>query len=192
MRKIVLFMHISLDGYAAGTKGEMGWIHVDEEIFDYAALRTNESDTALYGRNTYEMMQNYWPTAAEKPNASKHDKEHSAWYKSVNKVILSKSMQGQKLKNTIVISDNLEKHIRDLKQKEGKEIIIFGSPSAAHSLMQFDLIDDYWLFVNPVLLGSGIQVFENISQIQKLKLIASHTFSSGVVCLHYERERTAK
>ncbi len=182
-------MHISLDGYAAGIKGEMGWIHVDEEIFDYAAQRTNESDTALYGRVTYEMMENYWPTAAEKPNASKHDKEHSAWYNAVNKVILSKSMQGVKLKNTTIISDDIEKHITDLKQKEGKEIIIFGSPSAAHSLMQFDLIDDYWLFVNPALLGSGIPVFENISQIQKLKLIASHTFSSGVVCLHYERER---
>jgi len=182
-------MHISLDGYAAGTKGEMDWIHVDEEIFDYAAQRTNESGTALYGRVTYEMMENYWPTAADKPGASKHDKEHSAWYKSVNKVILSKSVQGTELKNTIIISDNIEKHITDLKQKEGKEIIIFGSPSAAHSLMQFDLIDDYWLFVNPVLLGSGIPVFRKISQIKKLKLITEHAFYSGVVCLHYERKR---
>ena len=190
MRKIVLFMHLSLDGYAAGTKGEMDWIHVDEEIFDYAAQRTNESDTALYGRVTYQMMESYWPTAADKPGASKHDKEHSAWYKSVNKVILSKSIQDAKLKNTTVISDNIEKHITELKQKEGKEIIIFGSPSAAHSLMQFDLIDEYWLFVNPVLLGNGIPVFRNISEIKKLKLIAEHTFSSGVVCLHYERDRS--
>jgi len=189
MRKLVLFMHTTLDGYAAGTKGEMDWIHVDEEIFDYAAQRTNESDTALYGRVTYEMMESYWPTAADKPGASKHDKEHSAWYKSVKKVILSKSIQGKELKNTTIISDDIEKHITELKQKEGKEIIIFGSLSAAHSLMQFDLIDEYWLFVNPVLLGSGTPVFRNISQIQKLKLIAEHTFSSGVACLHYERER---
>jgi len=187
MRKIVLFIHTSLDGYAAGTKGEMDWIHVDEEIFDYAADRTNKSDTALYGRITYELMESYWPTAADKPGASKHDKEHSAWYKTVNKVILSKSMQGQNLKNTTIISDNIEKHIKELKQKEGKEIIIFGSPSAAHSLMQFDLIDEYWLFVNPVLLGKGIPVFDKISKMIQLKLIASHSFSSGVVCLHYER-----
>ena len=190
MRKIVLFMHLSLDGYAAGTKGEMDWIHVDEEIFDYAAQRTNESDTALYGRVTYELMESYWPTAADKPGASKHDKEHSKWYKAVNKVILSKSIQGTELKNTIIISDNIQERIQDLKQKEGKEIIIFGSPSAAHSLMQFDLIDEYWLFVNPVLLGNGIPVFRNISEIKKLKLIAEHTFSSGVVCLHYERDRS--
>ena len=190
MRKIVLFMHTSLDGYAAGTKGEMNWIHVDEEIFDYAAERTNEADTALYGRVTYEMMESYWPTAGDKPKASKHDKKHSTWYNAVNKVILSKSIQGQKLKNTIIISDNIESQIQNVKQKEGKEIIIFGSPSAAHSLMQFDLIDDYWLFVNPVLLGNGIPVFGNIQEITKLKLIASHAFSSGVVCLHYERNRS--
>lgn len=187
MRKIVLFIHTSLDGYAVSKERKLDWIHVDQEIFDYAAERTNKSDTALYGRITYEMMEGYWPTAGDKPNASKHDKEHSAWYNAVNKVILSKSMRDAKLKNTIIISDDIQKHILELKQKEGKEIIIFGSPSAAHSLMQFDLIDNYWLFVNPVLLGNGIPVFGNISQIKKLKLIDENAFSSGVVCLHYEK-----
>ena len=105
MRKIVLFIHSSLDGYAAGPNREMDWIHVDEEIFDYAGNRTNASDTALYGRITYELMQSYWPTAADKPDASKHDKEHSAWYNKVNKIILSKSMQEQQLKNTTIIRD---------------------------------------------------------------------------------------
>lgn len=189
MRKIVLFIHASLDGFAATTESKIDWVHVDEEIFDYAADRTNQADTALYGRVTYEMMESYWPTAADKPNASKHDKEHSAWYRAVNKVILSKSIQGTELKNTTIISDNIEKHISDLKQKEGKEIIIFGSLSVAHALMQFDLIDDYWLFVNPVLLGKGIPVFDNIQEATKLKLIATHAFSSGVVCLHYERKK---
>ena len=188
MRRIVLFMHTSLDGFAAGPKGEMDWIHVDEEIFDYAAVRTNESDTALYGRVTYQMMESYWPTAAESPGATKHDKEHSAWYSKVAKVILSKTMQGQKLKNTVIISEDLKGHINELKQKEGKEIIIFGSPSAARSLMELDLIDDYWLFINPFLLGKGIPVFTNAEK-KELKLIDSHTFSSGVVCVHYERKR---
>lgn len=187
MRKIVLFIHTSLDGFAANANNKLDWVHVDEEIFDYAAQRTNEADTALYGRVTYELMQSYWPTAADKPDASKHDKEHSTWYKAVNKVILSNTMQGQILKNTSIISDNIESRIQNLKEKEGKEIIIFGSPSAAHALMQFDLIDDYWLFVNPVLLGNGKPIFANISGLKKLKLISSHTFSSGVVCLNYNR-----
>jgi len=70
-------MHTSLDGFVAGLNGEMEWIHVDEEIFDYVATYTNEADTALYGRATYEMMESYWPTAADRRNASRHDIQHS-------------------------------------------------------------------------------------------------------------------
>ena len=93
MKKIISFMHISLDGFVAGPNGEMNWIKVDEEIFDYVGKRIGKSDMALYGRVTYQMMENYWPTAAEKPNASKHDIEHAKWYKKVHKVVLSKTMK---------------------------------------------------------------------------------------------------
>src|ERR1041385_9000390 len=132
MRKIVSFMHVSLDGFVAGPNGEMNWIKVDEEIFDYAGQRTSESDTALYGRVTYQMMESYWPTAGDQPDASKHDKEHSAWYKKVDKVIISKTMQGQQLPNTIIIGDDIAHRVNALKQQAGKEIIIFGSPGASH------------------------------------------------------------
>jgi dihydrofolate reductase len=189
MRKLVLFMHTSLDGFVAGPNGEMDWIHVDEEIFDYAGERTNQSDTALYGRVTYQMMEAYWPTAADQPEATRHDIEHSKWYKSVPKVVLSKTMQGSTAPNTKIIVGNLRAEINALKQAPGKEIVIFGSPGAAHSLMAENLIDDYWLFVNPILLGQGIPVFKNIQQITALKLVASHVFPSGVICLHYERIR---
>jgi dihydrofolate reductase len=191
MRKLVLFMHTSLDGFVAGPNGEMDWIHVDEEIFDYAGERTNQSDTALYGRVTYQMMEAYWPTAADQPEASRHDIEHSKWYKSVPKVVLSKTMQGTTVPNTKIIDGNLSVEINGLKQVPGKEIVIFGSPGAAHSLMAENLIDDYWLFVNPILLGQGIPVFKNIQQRSALKLVASHVFSNGVICLHYERAREA-
>jgi len=180
-------MHVSLDGFVAGPNGEMNWIQVDEELFDYAGQRTNEADTALYGRVTYQMMEGYWPTAGDRPNASKHDREHSAWYKKVEKVIMSKSMKGQKLPNTTIISDNLEKEINKIKQGEGKEIIIFGSPSAAHALMQHNLIDGFWLFINPIVLGQGIPLFKDVKESFKLKLIASSTLKSGVVVMNYER-----
>src|ERR1700749_4586713 len=107
MRKIISFMHISLDGFVAGPNGEMDWIKVDEEIFDHVGKRISESDTALYGRVTYQMMENYWPTAADGPTASKHDIEHSRWYKSVHKVVLSKTIKGAGLANTQIIKDNL-------------------------------------------------------------------------------------
>ena len=89
-------MHVSLDGFVAGPKGEMDWIKLDDEMFDLVGGFTNEADTALYGRVTWEMMDNYWPTAANKPNATKHDIEHSQWYNKVDKLVLSKTMRGKK------------------------------------------------------------------------------------------------
>jgi len=188
MRKLVLFMHTSLDGFVGGPNGEMNWIQINEEMFDFVALRTNESDKALYGRITYQMMEAYWPTAAQQPNATKHDREHGAWYNQVHKVVMSRTMQGKQLPNTTIISKNVQVEIEKLKTENGKDILIFGSPSAAHALMQKNLIDEYWLFVNPVLLGKGIPLFKNIQEMVKLKLQATKVFPCGVVCLHYGRE----
>jgi dihydrofolate reductase len=187
MRKLVLFMHVSLDGLVAGPKGELKWITVDDDIFEFAGQRTNSADTALYGRVTYEMMQAYWPTAGDQPNASKHDLEHSKWYNSVEKIVFSKSLMGKNLPRTTFIGGDLKSAIDKLKNKKGRDILMFGSPGAARSLMQLDLIDEYWLFVNPLLLGVGIPLFGGLRESLKLKLTASHVFSSGVVCLNYAR-----
>ena len=172
MRKIISFMHISLDGFVAGPNGEMDWITVDEEIFAHVGKRISEGDTALYGRVTYQMMESYWPTAADKPAATRHDIEHSKWYSKVHKIVLSKTMKeaglpdGQAgLTNTKIISDNLSDSINEIKQsRDGRseDILLFGSPTATHSLIQLNLIDGYWLFVNPVILGQGIPLFAGI------------------------------
>src|SRR4051812_21258943 len=106
MRKIIAFMHLSLAGFAAGPNGEMDWIKVDEELFDYIGVRISEGDTALYGRKTFQMMEAYWPTAGDKPGADKHDREHSAWYKGIQKIVLSRTLNQADLTNTTVISDN--------------------------------------------------------------------------------------
>lgn len=190
MRNLISFMHISLDGFVAGPNGEMNWIKVDEEIFDHVGRRISQTDTALYGRVTYEMMENYWPTAAEKPNASKHDKEHSAWYKQAGKIVLSHTMRGKELPNTTVVSDSLVQEINDIKQKPGSEILVFGSPRATHSLIQHNLIDGYWLFVNPVILGQGIPLFTGNAEKKKLKLVTTCRFASGVTELNYLMDKS--
>lgn len=178
-------MHISLDGFAAGPNGEMNWIKVDEEIFDHVGKRISKGDTALYGRVTYQLMEGYWPTAADQPNASKHDIEHSAWYKQVHKFVLSKTMKDTKLTNTTIISDNLPDSINEIKQSAGPDILLFGSPTATHSLMKLNLIDGYWLFVNPIILGRGIPLFAGIKGKVKLKLLNTHPFTCGVTELNY-------
>jgi dihydrofolate reductase len=188
MRSLIYFMHSSLDGFVAGTNGEMGWITVDDEIFELVSTMTDNADTALYGRVTYQMMEAYWPTAGDKPDASKHDKEHSTWYAKVSKVVLSRTLKETGLRNTIVISDNLPENINKLKQQSGKNILIFGSPRASHSLLQIGLIDEYWIFVNPILLGQGIPLFNHLQGKIKLRLLENKTFKSGVVALHYRKE----
>jgi len=196
MRKIISFMHISLDGFVAGLNGEMDWIKVDEEIFDYVGKRISEGDTSLYGRVTYQMMENYWPTAGDKPTASKHDIEHSKWYSKVHKIVLSKTMKDADLTNTKIISDNLSDRINEIKQSRpasggsgSKDILLFGSPTATHSLIQLNLIDGYWLFVNPIILGRGIPLFTDIKDKIKLELLTTRQFTCGVTELNYAVDR---
>jgi dihydrofolate reductase len=190
MRNLIFFMHTSLDGFVAGLNGEMGWINLDEAMFDFVATMTAQADTALYGRVTYEMMQSYWPTAGQQPNATKHDIEHSDWYNNVSKVVLSKTIQETGLHNTKVIGDQLSDNINKLKQSRNggrKNIIIFGSPGASQSLLNEGLIDEFWLFVNPIILGQGMPLFKDITGTTKLKLVESKTFGCGVIALHYKK-----
>ena len=196
MRKIISFMHISLDGFVSGLNGEMDWIKVDEEIFDHVGTRISEGDTALYGRVTYQMMENYWPTAGNKPTATRHDIEHSKWYSKVHKVVLSKTMKDADLTNTKIISDNLSDNINEIKQSRpasggsgSNDILLFGSPTATHSLIQLNLIDGYWLFVNPIILGRGIPLFVDIKDKIKLKLLTTRQFTCGVTELNYTVDR---
>src|SRR6187551_1486990 len=185
MRKVISFMHMSLDGFVATPNGELSWAKVDEELFDFVGKRISQGDTALYGRVTYQMMESYWPTAADQPTATKHDIEHSKWYKNVHKVVLSKTMKGADLPNTTIISDNLKDSINTLKQQAGGDILLFGSPTATHSLLQQNLIDGFWLFVNPIILGQGIPLFVDINDKIKLKLLTTRQFTSGVTELNY-------
>ncbi len=189
-------MHISLDGFVAGLNGELDWVKVDQEIFEHVGKRISKGDTALYGRVTYQMMENYWPTAGDKPEASKHDIEHSKWYKQVHKVVLSKTIKDTDLPNTTIISDNLSDRINEIKRSRhaaeangSEDILLFGRPAATYTLIQQNLIDGYWLFVNPVILGQGIPLFKDIKDKTKLKLLTTRQFTSGVIELNYIVER---
>ena len=184
---------MSLDGFVAGPNGEMDWIKADEELFAYVGQRISKGDTALYGRVTYQMMENYWPTAADKPNATRHDIEHAKWYANVHKIVLSKTLKGPGLTHTEIISDNLADRINEIKQSDignNEDILLFGSPTATHSLIQQNLIDGYWLFVNPIILGQGIPLFTDIKEKTKLKLLNTRQFSIGVTELNYIVDRS--
>jgi len=186
MKKIIVSEHITLDGFVAGPNGEMDWIKLDDEIFDLVNEFTIEADTALYGRVTYEMMEAYWPTAADQPNATKHDVEHSTWYNKSEKVVLSKTMTNVNRNKIKFVSDNAATEIEKIKNQGDKNIMVFGSPSIVHLLTKHNLVDEYWLFVNPVILGEGIPMFEKLSNKTSLELVTSKAFVCGVVGLNYK------
>lgn len=185
-------MHLSLDGFVAGPHGELNWVTMDEEIFDFVGQRIQKTATALYGRVTYQMMENYWPGAGARPSATRHEKSHAAWYNQAHKVVLSRTLRPEGLIHTEIIRDNLAENIQALKQSNrggSEDILLFGSPTATHALMQKQLIDGYWLFVNPLVLGRGIPLFTELQERIKLELLSTHRFSNGVIELNYRVNR---
>ena len=190
MRKVVLFAHVSLDGYAAGPNGELDWISYDGELQKYADALISDVGMPMYGRVTYHMMENYWPSVLQDPSGkSKHEIDHAKWIEQVDKVVFSRTLKKTVWKNTKVISNNLKVEVNQLKGQSGKNLVIFGSPGLAQALMKLDLIDEFQLTLNPVILGHGIPLFKGIVDPAPLRLIKATTLSSGVIGLHYERNR---
>lgn len=190
MRKVVLFVHISLDGYAAGPNGELDWISYDDELQEYYVSEIESNvGSPVYGRVTYQMMESYWPTVLADPSSTEKDKAHAQWLESVTKIVFSTILNDVSWKNSILIQDNIASEIAKLKKQPGKDLVIYGSPGFAQTLMQLDLIDEYWLTLNPVILGKGKPLFTSSPDKTRLKLLKSKTFNSGVVALSYQVQR---
>lgn len=190
MRKLISFMHISLDGFVAGPAGEMNWINFDPELFAHIGKRIEQGDTSIYGRITYELMESYWPTAADQPHATAHDKSHAKWYKEVRKLVLSNTLQSNPDNHSLVLGANWVEELKKIKEEEGSEILVFGSPRATHALMEENLIDGYWLFLNPVILGKGMPLFKDLNRQTALILESSKSFACGVCELRYVVDAT--
>jgi dihydrofolate reductase len=186
MRKVVLFMHMSLDGFAGDTNGELDFLSYDEELMQYADELVKTVGSPVYGRTTYQLMESYWPTVLKKPNAAKHALEHAQWVENVPKIVFSRTLNEVTWNNTRLIKDNVAEEVKKLKQEPGKDLAIFGSPGLAASFMHMGLIDEYKLTVHPIILGNGISMFKNNTTKSTLKLLDTKTLKSGVVILHYE------
>ena len=186
MRKLVLFMHVSLDGYASDSNGGLDWVPYDEELEKFAEEVVAEVGSPVYGRTTYRLMESYWPTVLDDPNASKHSMDHANWLQAAEKIVISSTMDKAEWNNTMLIKDNIAEEIKALKEQPGKNLVIFGSPGAAKTLLQLGLIDEFILTISPVVLGGGKSVFEGCSEKIRLKLLSSRTLTSGVITARYE------
>jgi dihydrofolate reductase len=185
MRQLILVVHTSLDGFVAGTKGELDGFDASEENLQFVCKLTENADAALFGRISYELLNNYWPAAKDKSNATKSEIAYSNWYNEATKIVVSRTMKKENLNNTIVIKGDLYNEIIKIKSKPGKNILIFGSPSVSQLLMHHDLIDNYWIFINPAIFGNGIPLFKESPKRINLRLNSTKQFTNGEVALNY-------
>lgn len=189
MRKIIAFFHISLDGYVSAPNGALNWVKIDQELFSYVGKRIRKGDKALYGRKTFQMMESYWPNAGSQPNATEHDINHSKWYNGIQKIVLSNTLNPSDFKKTSIITNDEFSRLKEIQSEGEEDILLFGSPTATHALMEQGLIDGYWLFVNPVILGEGISLFKDNKHKSELELVSTSVMKSGVVELNYVVKR---
>jgi len=185
MRKLVLFMHMSLDGFAADANRQLNFLTYDKELQDWADELVKTVGSPVYGRTTYQLMESYWPTVLNDPDEDQRSREHAQWVENVPKIVFSKTLSEASWNNTRLIKDNVAEEINKLKQQPGKDLVIFGSPGLSANLMNLGLIDEFKLTIHPIILGDGISVFTNNNTKSKLKLLDSKTLKSGVVTLHY-------
>jgi dihydrofolate reductase len=186
MRILRALMHLSLDGFCAGPKGEMNWITLNSDIFADVHGMIDGAGAAVYGRTTYGMMRGYWPTLLGKADADPGQRKHAEWVEKIPKHTFSRTLKNHDWNNVHLHSDAGE--IAPLKAGEGAPLLIFGSPSLTHSFMAMDAVDEYWLYLNPMLLGEGIPYFRGQHR-QRLTLVETKPFPGGVVRLHYAKER---
>ncbi len=185
MRKVIYAMSVSLDGFIEATNGDIGWSAPDEELHKHFNDRESMIDTHLYGRRLYENMAAYWPTADENQSAPKHEIEYARIWRNKPKIVFSKTLDQVRWKSRLV-RGNIAEEVNKLKEQPGKDMSV-GGAEIASTFMQLGLIDEYWLYVHPIILGGGKLMFRQLHDKINVQLVETRTFGSGVVLLRYQR-----
>jgi dihydrofolate reductase len=180
MRKIIAAINMTLDGFCDHTA-----MIADDEIHQHFNEILSTADTILFGRITYQNMESYWPSVVKNPTGNKVMDEFAVRIDDISKIVFSSTMKNVDWKNTKLKREFIKEDILELKQRAGKNILV-GSPSLIAALTQLDLIDEYQLGIQPIVLGSGLPLFKNIKTRKDLKLLKTKTFGCGVIALYYQ------
>jgi dihydrofolate reductase len=181
MKKLIMFNMVTIDGFFAGPNGEIDWHNVDDEFSEFAIDQLNSTGGLLFGRVTYQLMANYWPT----PDAATQAPVVAAGMNAIPKMVVSRSLTKIEWQNTRLIKDNLHEELPELKRQPGKDLLLLGSADLAAALTNLGLIDEYRIMFNPIVLGSGKPLFKNIDHQLALKLLDTRVFRSGNVLCRY-------
>jgi len=182
MRKLSSFSFITLNGFMHDGQGDISWHRHGEEENRYAAEGSKSGSTLLFGRVTYEMMASYWPT----PMAMENSTDVAEGMNNAEKIVFSKTLQAVHWNNTRIIGNNIVEAVKQLKTRPGSDLNLLGSGSILTLLADHGLIDEFQIMLDPVVIGSGVPIFSNISHKPDLELIHSQTFKSGVILLKYK------
>jgi dihydrofolate reductase len=200
-RRIVVTEFVTLDGYMVGPDEDMSWVAAgfDRRMHDDIARDMDDTyDAFVFGRATYDIFAAYWPHAEPydegdelRPAEGKEDRRIIRALNGRPKVVFSTTMTDPKWDNTLVVAGGLEDEIRRLKREPGKAMLVQGSASIVHAMGQADLVDEYHLYVHPVLLGEGKALFPNGQARQDLTLTGLTRYANGVLATTYERTNGA-
>ncbi|MEU2588426.1 dihydrofolate reductase family protein [Streptomyces avermitilis] len=189
MRKIVLMMSVSLDGYIEGPNREIDWHLVDDEVHQHFNDTLRVMGAFLSGRVTHQLMADFWPTADADPAITGPVADYARIWRNMPKIVFSRTLRHAEWHTTIV-RDLVVEDIRAFKAQEGGDLALGGAELAAE-FMRHDLVDEYRVHVHPVLLGRGKRLFPETDTLTPLRLTESHTFGNGVTLLRYERAESA-
>jgi dihydrofolate reductase len=179
--KVFLFMMVSLDGYHEGPDHDISWHNVDEEFNDFAIEQTSAADLLVFGRRTYELMADFWPSEQALREAPKIAKLMN----ETPKLVFSHTLKNADWNNTD-LAVNVEQEFPKIKEQPSKDIAVFGSNNLSVSLLELGLLDELRIMVNPVVLGAGTPLLEGLSGPIKLSLTDTRLFKNGNVLLTYQ------
>jgi dihydrofolate reductase len=186
MRKLIAAINMTVDGFCDHTS-----MTADDEIHEHYSELLRNAGTLIYGRITYQLMENYWPSIVKDPTGNKPTDEFAVLINDISKIVFSRTLKNVDWKNTELKKEIIKEEILELKRSPngGSKDIVVGSPSLIVALAQLNLIDEYQLAVHPTVAGSGLPLFKNIQDRIDLTLIKTKTFGCGAIVLYYEPAR---
>jgi len=186
MRKLKLQVQMTVDGYICGPNGEMDWMTLPwtDDLNNYVEEITEPVDTIVLGRKLAGGFIPYWADVAADPDNPEFASGKK--FTDTHKVVYTKTLERSEWDNTVLAKGAIVDEISSLKKQNGKDIIAYGGAAFVSALINHSLFDDYHLFINPVAIGGGKNIFKEHDQIQKLTLVKSGSFDFGIVLLHYK------
>lgn len=189
MRKLILNMQISVDGFIEGPQGDMSWIKTDDldqwdDLFDML----ENVDLLILGRVMFSEYRDYWKNALTDPKASASEVRYARYAAKTPHVVVSTRMQNADWSNTTIVRDHLNTEIKKLKSQPGKDILVVGGARLAASVIEGGLVDEYRFTVNPSILGGGKSLFQQQHSRHNLELISTKTLGSGRLIVRFNEK----